>query len=102
MGPDVAVGVGGMQAFYNDAINSELESEEGNPRFTVSEEYHRWRQDLRAVRQNRQQSGGGGGAGAPARGRYEVRSLICYPFVLDPAIKVRTTTTSSHTREYSS
>ena len=93
-----------MQSFYNDAINSELESEEGNPRFTVSEEYHRWRQDLRAVRQNRQQQSGGGGA--PARGRYEVRSLICYPFVLDPAIKVRTTTTttttSSHTRESSS
>lgn len=75
-----------MQAFYNDAINDELESEDLHARLTVSDEYNRWRQDLRAIRQNRSGSG--------STRRYEVRSLICYPFVLDPSVKV-----SAHRRE---
>lgn len=72
-----------VQAFYNDAINDELESEDLHARLTVGDEYHRWRQDLAAFRQRR--------SGSSSARRYEVRSIICYPFVLDPSVKVRIT-----------
>jgi len=55
--------VASMKDFYNDAINQELENDESSDEFNLVSEYRKWRRD-------------------------KPRSIISYPFVLDPSNKV--------------
>jgi hypothetical protein len=66
----------GPQDFYNVAINEELDSEEETMSpFTLEEEYVRWRTDRELRRRRRDRP-------------FEPSTIIFYPFVLSPAVKV--------------